>query len=442
VADTGRLEGGGDRIEEMVGGETDNDALLARLTLLADASSVLTETLDPDTALYRLARLVVPVLGDWCGVHVMDEAGGVRTAAAAAHRDPVGTAWVDSDLDLDASPGLASTSPVAAVLKGGEPRLFRAVTDELLATSAASSEQLEIFRAMDMKSAVVVPLRGRARVLGALTVVSAESGRRLDDAGLAVAIDLGRKAGLALENAQLYQRARNVAKAFEQVLVPERLAQVPGLDVAARYLPATGTDVGGDWYDVIPFSDGRVGLVIGDVIGHDLRASSIMASLRTAVRAYAWMGSRPAEVVNYVDELARGLEADHMATLIYSIYEPTTRRLCWSNAGHLPPLILGPGPTATYLEEPSSVLVGAMGGLSYSEGEIELGPDSTVLFYTDGLIQERGGLVSEGLDRLGQLAAAQSHADPRQLINMVLAYILGEDQRADDIALLCVRVKH
>jgi serine phosphatase RsbU (regulator of sigma subunit) len=438
MADVGRLDGGGERIDEMVGGEPDKDALLARLTLLAEASTVLTETLDPDTALYRLARLVVPVLGDWCGVHVMDEAGAVRTAAAA-HRDPVGTALLESD--LDASPGLASTSPVAAVLKGGQPRLFRAVTDELLASSAANSEQLEIFRALGIGSAIVVPLRGRARVLGAFTVVSAESGRRLDDADLAVAIDLGRKAGLAVENAQLYQRARHVAKAFEQVLVPERLATVPGLDVAARYLPAAGTDVGGDWYDVIPFSDGRVGLVIGDVIGHDLRASSIMASLRTAVRAYAWTGSRPAAVVNYVDELARGLEADQMATLIYGIYDPRTRRLCWSNAGHLPPLIIGPGPTSAYLEEPSSVLVGAMGGLTYSEGEIELGPDSTVLFYTDGLIQERGGLVSEGLDRLSQLAAAQSHGDPRQLINMVLASMLGEDQRADDIALLCVRVK-
>src|SRR5437588_3889236 len=120
MADVGRLDGGGERIDEVVGGEPDQNALLARLTLLAEASTVLTETLDPDTALYRLARLVVPVLGDWCGVHVMDEAGAVRTAAAA-HRDPVGTAWVDSD--LDASPGLASTSPVATVLKGGEPQL-------------------------------------------------------------------------------------------------------------------------------------------------------------------------------------------------------------------------------------------------------------------------------------------------------------------------------
>src|SRR5947199_94803 len=167
-------------------------------------------------------------------------------------------------------------------------------TDELLGSSAGSSEQLEIFRTLGIESAVVVPLRGRARVLGALAVVSAESGRRLDDADLAVAIDLGRKAGLAVENAQLYQRARHVAEAFEQVLVPERLATVPGLDVAARYLPAAGAEVGGDWYDVIPFSDGHVGLVIGDVIGHDLRASSIMASLRTAVRAYAWTGSAPA----------------------------------------------------------------------------------------------------------------------------------------------------
>ena len=276
MADVGRLNGGGRPIEgDVVAGEAAQEALLARLTLLSEASTVLTETLDPDAALYRLAQLVVPVLGDWCGVHVMDEAGAVRTAAAA-HRDPAGTAWVGDE--LDASPGLASTSPVAAVLKGGEPQLIRAVTDELLVSSAGSSEQLEIFRTLGIESAVVVPLRGRARVLGAMAVVSAESGRRLDDADLAVAVDLGRKAGLAVENAQLYQRARQVAEAFEQGLVPDRLATVPGLDVAARYLPAGGAEVGGDWYDVIPFSDGRVGLVIGDVIGHDLRASSIMAS--------------------------------------------------------------------------------------------------------------------------------------------------------------------
>lgn len=445
MADLGRLDGGGsqlgeivDELQEIVDEEAGKNALLARLTLLSEASTVLTETLDPDAALYRLAQLVVPVLGDWCGVHVLDEAGGVRTAAAA-HGDPGGTALMEDD--LDASPGLASTSPVGDVLKGGKPQLIRAVTDELLASSASSSEQLEIFRAMGIESAVVVPLRGRARILGALSVVSAGSGRRLDDADLAVAIDLGRKAGLAVENAQLYQRARHVAKAFEQVLVPERLATVPGLDVAARYLPAAGAEMGGDWYDVIPFSDGPVGLVIGDVIGHDLRASSIMASLRTAVRAYAWTRSSPAVVVDYVDGLARGLEADQMATLIYGIYEPTTRRLRWSNAGHLPPLLIGPGPTATYLEEPSSVLVGAMGGLPYSEGKIDLDPGSTVLFYTDGLIQERGGLVSEGLDRLRQLAATQWATAPGQLINTILATMLGEDQRADDIAILCVRVK-
>src|SRR5438045_865677 len=189
MADVGRLNGGGRPIEgDVVAGEAAQEALLARLTLLSEASTVLTETLDPDAALYRLAQLVVPVLGDWCGVHVMDEAGGVRTAAAA-HRDPAGTAWVGDE--LDASPGLASTSPVAAVLKGGEPQLIRAVTDELLVSSAGSSEQLEIFRTLGIESAVVVPLRDRARVLGALAVVSAESGRRLDDAEPAVALELG-----------------------------------------------------------------------------------------------------------------------------------------------------------------------------------------------------------------------------------------------------------
>jgi serine phosphatase RsbU (regulator of sigma subunit) len=438
MADLGRLDGGGSQFGEIVAGQAGADGLLARLSLLSEASTVLTETLDPDAALYRLAQLVVPVLGDWCGVHVLDDIGGVRTAAAA-HSDPGRTAWVQHDLITTS--GLASTSPVADVLKGGEPQLIRAVSDEILAASANSAEQLEKFRALGIESAVVVPLRGRARVLGALSVVSAESRRQLDDADLAVAIDLGRKAGLAVENAQLYQRARHVAKAFEQVLVPDRLATVPGLDVAARYLPAAGAEVGGDWYDVIPFSDGRVGLVIGDVIGHDLRASSIMASLRTAVRAYAWTGSPPAEVVDYVDELARGLEADQMATLIYGIYEPDTRRLRWSNAGHLPPLVIGGAATTTYLEEPSSVLVGAMGGLTYSEGEVDLDPGSTVLFYTDGLIQERGGLVSEGLDRLRRVVATQTGTDPEQLIDRIIATMSGEDQRADDIALLCVRVK-
>src|SRR5207245_5398649 len=122
--DVGGLDGGGAQIEDMVAEEAGKDALLARLTLLAEASTVLTETLDPDAALYRLAQLVVPVLGDWCGVHVMDETGAVRTAAAA-HRDPAGTAWVGDE--LDASPGLASPSPVAPVLEGGAPPAIRAV---------------------------------------------------------------------------------------------------------------------------------------------------------------------------------------------------------------------------------------------------------------------------------------------------------------------------
>src|SRR5207248_3036684 len=118
------------------------------------------------------------------------------------------------------------------------------VTDDLLVSSAGSSGQLEVFRALGIESAIVVPLRGRARVLGAMAVVSAESGRRLDDADLAVAVDLARKAGLAVENAQHYQRARQVAEAFEQGLVPDRLATVPGLNGAARYLPAAAPQLG------------------------------------------------------------------------------------------------------------------------------------------------------------------------------------------------------
>src|SRR5438105_8582701 len=126
MADVGRLRGGGDRIEDMVAGAPDQDALLARLTLLAEASTVLTETLDPDTALYRLAQLVVPVLGDWCGVHVMDEAGAGRTAAAA-HPAPAGAAGGGGE--PDASPGRASTPPVAAVPQGGGAQLIRGGTD-------------------------------------------------------------------------------------------------------------------------------------------------------------------------------------------------------------------------------------------------------------------------------------------------------------------------
>jgi serine phosphatase RsbU (regulator of sigma subunit) len=415
------------------------EAARTRVALLAEATSVLTETLDPTLALERLATLLVPGLADWCRVDLLDEEVGVRRAAMV-HVDPVAEAAVravEEGVPVDPT----GDGPAARVLRTGGPLLLPKVTDEVLAAAARTLDQLDVYRSLGLRSLLVVPLEARGVVLGTLTLGSGPSERRFDEHDLALARDLGRRAGLAIDNARLYQQEHRTAAVLQQALLPKQLGAVPGLALAARYLPATsGAEVGGDWYDVLTLGDGRVGLVIGDVVGHDIEAAGVMGTVRHALRAYAWVDRGPASVIGRLDELALGPEPDALATLVYATYDPARRALVWSSAGHPPPLVLWPEGRADYLLGANSTLVGVGPDVGRTEREVTLDVGATLVLYTDGLVETRESSLTEGMDRLAALAERQSSDSPDGLVDALLADLRAAEHRKDDVAILIARV--
>jgi serine phosphatase RsbU (regulator of sigma subunit) len=415
------------------------EAARARVALLAEATSVLTATLEPTTALERLAALLVPGLADWCRVDLFDETVGVRRAAMT-HVDPATEAAlgaVEDGVPVDPS----SDAPVSHVLRTGNPLLLEEATDDILVASARTLDQLDVYRSLGLRSLIVVPVEARGDVLGALTLGSASSGRRFDEDDLALARDLGRRAGLAIDNAHLYQREHRTAAVLQEALLPKELPGVPGLALAARYLPATtGAEVGGDWYDVLPLADGRVGLVIGDVVGHDIEAASVMGTLRHVLRAYAWPGGGPASVIRRVDELALGPQPGALATLVYAIYDPSRRELAWSSAGHPPPLLVRPDGRTDYLLGANSTLVGVGPDVDRTEQTATLDVGATLVLYTDGLVETREDSLTDGLERLAALAENRASASPDELVDLLLADVEAAEQRKDDVAILVARM--
>ncbi|WP_307875029.1 PP2C family protein-serine/threonine phosphatase [Frankia nepalensis] len=255
------------------------------------------------------------------------------------------------------------------------------------------------------------------------------------------------------EREELYGRAHAVAEMLQRSLLPE-MPTVPGLTFVARYLPASDTArVGGDWYDVLSLPDGRVGLAIGDVMGHDLPAAAAMAQLRSTLRAYAWELVGPGEVLERLDRLAQGLAMDSFATVFYAILEPNTSggaTLSYANAGHLPPLLCAAGGGPVHrLSDAHSLLLGVSDIGARDEASVALPPGSTLLLYTDGLVEQRGRDVEDGIDRAAALLAG--HTPPpasRQvadsglegLADTLTSQATGGEPQQDDIAVLLVRL--
>jgi serine phosphatase RsbU (regulator of sigma subunit) len=319
--------------------------------------------------------------------------------------------------------------------------LVHETTDVLLAASARTKDQLDVYRSLGLRSLLVVALEARGTVLGTLTLGSAQSGRIFNEEDLALAGDLGRRTGLAIDNARLYQRDHRTAAVLQQALLPKQLPPASGLDLAARYLPATAeAEVGGDWYDVLTLADGRVGMVIGDVVGHDIEAASVMGALRRALRAYAWVDASPVSVVRRIDDLALGPEPDALATLIYATYDPTRHTLAWSSAGHPPPLVVQPDGRAEYLSGANSTLVGVGADVNRTERQVSLEVGSTLVLYTDGLVETRRHNLTDRMDRLLALSENQHLGSPNELIDILLADVLAAEVRKDDVAILVARV--
>lgn len=239
--------------------------------------------------------------------------------------------------------------------------------------------------------------------------------------------------------AAMAARERGVAETLQHSLLPEALPHLPGVRLAARYLPGgAGTQVGGDWYDVIPLRTGAVALVMGDVAGHDLRAASVMGQLRNALRAYIAEGLAPGEAMVRLNRLCLEQAPDEMATCLYAVLDPVAATLDVANAGHYAPIVVDEAGWAQPLEQPVCPPVGAVREANYVTVRHRLAPGSTLALFTDGLVERRGLPVTEGLLRLERLLGTPA-ADLDALCDGVIDGLIGTDAPADDVALLVVR---
>jgi anti-sigma regulatory factor (Ser/Thr protein kinase) len=235
------------------------------------------------------------------------------------------------------------------------------------------------------------------------------------------------------------EREHRIAETLQRSMLPEKLPEIPGVNLSVRYHPATtGMEIGGDWYDVVPLPNGHVALAIGDVAGHGLRAAATMGQLRMAVRAYALEERSPARVVRRVRDLVQRLIPSEMATLLYIAFDPDASSITFSNAGHLPPLLIPPGGRGTYLEEGLAPPLGAAPHPEYDvEASAPIAAGSTLLLFTDGLVERRGVSLRHGLGRLEEEASAAG-SDLEAMCDHILASLL-EGEVSDDVALLALR---
>ena len=248
-----------------------------------------------------------------------------------------------------------------------------------------------------------------------------------------------------MDNARLYSKEHEVAVALQRSMLPA-LPEVPGLEMSAHYFAGSErADVGGDWYDVLPLPDGSVGVAIGDVMGHDLTAAAAMGQLRSVLRSYAWEGHRPADVLDRLDRLVQGLGMAQLATCVYGRLEPVEggALLHYANAGHLPPVVQDRSGEARSLDGGKSVLIGAPSradGAGRTDASAYLPYGSTLLLYTDGLVEDRNTDVDAGVQRLCTLV---SRHDPALGVSVLCDRLLDElltGPRTDDAAVMAVRI--
>jgi len=327
-------------------------------SFMAEASRVLASSMDYSETLQRVARLAVPQIADWCAVDLVGDRGEIERVAIH-HPDPAMVALAER-LNRDYHPAPDESAGVPAVIRTGEARIFTDIQPDALAGYARDDKHLELLRAIGATAVIIVPMIGAAGPIGAITLISSESSRRLSPADLALTERLGRRAGTAVENARLYTERSRIAQTLQQALLPESLPEIPGAEIEARYRAAGElNEVGGDFYDVFEHSTDGWMLLIGDVCGKGPRAAGVTALARHTLRAAAMSGQSPREMLGTLHRaLCLQPSGEDLCTVCLVTIESVSERtqLTVALAGHPPPLIVERDGTARMVGEPGTLL--------------------------------------------------------------------------------------
>ncbi|PWI45149.1 phosphatase [Streptomyces sp. ICBB 8177] len=393
------------------------EAARNRLTFLSTASASLTTSLDHDDVVDRLTALLVPAQASSALVWLLDERD--RLTPAGSTRNP---------------PKSSPSRPITAAARTGLPHYaaphpapYDSVT--YLPTPPGAG-------ARNPAPVLALPLTTPHATLGTLALTAPSSGFEADD--VVMLIELARRAATAIDNALRYQHERNIAETLQRAMLTD-LPSHKSLSMAARYLPAGGMNIGGDWYDAFTLPDGTLIGAIGDVTGHGMHAAIMMGQLRNALRAYALEGHSPGALLTRLHQLLRQLEPDLYATAVIIRVEPDQRHFTWASAGHPPSLLREADGQVHRLDAPAGPMLGLPIDKTFPEHQRPFPPGSAVLLYTDGLVERRTTGIDPGIDQLASNLSSLGHLvhdDLDTAAETILERMLANYRREDDVCLL------
>jgi PAS domain S-box-containing protein len=397
-------------------------------SFMAEASRVLASSMDYADTLQTLARLAVPQIADWCAVDLLGEDGEIERVAVH-HADPSRLTLAEQ-LDRDYHPALDDPLGVPDVIRTGQARIYTDIDPDALAAYARDNAHLALLQAIEATAVIIVPLAAPARTIGAITLVSSDTIRKLSHADLALAERLGRRAGTAVESARLYTERTRIAKVLEAALLPESLPAIDGVEIEALYRAGANR-----WL-----------LVIGDVCGKGPRAAGVTALARHTLRAAAMLGQTPTGMLGTLHQALRQQPqgADLCTVCLVTLeLHGAHARLTVTLAGHPPPLLIDAHGQCTQVGRPGTLL-GVLDPIDIGEVDAELHAGETLLLYTDGLPEAgRAGLQLDE-QRLFELCV---EAASQPTLGGVLAQIeqaalqRADGRLRDDIALLALRLE-
>ncbi|MFJ7077244.1 SpoIIE family protein phosphatase [Streptomyces sp. NPDC098781] len=424
------------------------DRARRRLALIADASTRVGTTLEVDRTAHELAEVATPDLADVVAVDILDAALACRrmrqpdngpelfrALALKAAYPSVALRAADPPGDLAAYDG---DRLVTLCVHTGRPVLVRHVGEDDLRRIARDDEATSLLARAGVHSYLAVPLIAHGEILGALDLKRTRNPLPFDEDDVVLASELASRAAVAIDNARWFQSVRNTALTLQRSLLPDHPPHHTGLELASRYQPAQATsEVGGDWYDVIPLEGDRTTLVVGDVMGNGIDAAATMGRLRTATVAYADLDLDPGSVLQHLDKITCDLE-HYIVTCLYAVYDPHTRLCQIANAGHMPPALAHPGRPPELLDLPAGAPLG-VGGIPFRTTTVQLGAGDLLVLYTDGLVETRHHPIDDRLDTL--LSFLDEPHRPLEETCDLLLYGLRHPDDHDDVALLVARVQ-
>ncbi|OEJ98411.1 SpoIIE family protein phosphatase [Streptomyces thermolilacinus] len=459
-------------VTQIVEDVTDRERARRRLALLNDASERIGTTLDVTRTAEELARVAVPGLADCVAVDLLEPVvlGGEPSPDASGRLYRAALSCVTQE------PPPSARRPDGEVVFPPDPPQARCLRERrpVLETDMAAArgrgagagpgpgaggtpetdgpmEEAGGTPEADAHSLMVVPLGARGAVLGVVSLWRAYRPEPFEEDDLTLAAEFASRAAVSIDNARRYTQQRTAALSLQRSLLPADVPDHPAVEVAHRYLPAGGaTEVGGDWFDVIPLSGSRVALVVGDVVGHGVPAAATMGRLRTAVHTLAGLDLEPDEVLSQLDDLVGRIAGEQQATgpvtgeqivgasCLYAVYDPISRRCSLARAGHPPPVVVRPDGRPVLAELPEGPPLG-LGGLPFESTEFELPEGSLVALYTDGLVESGRHDVDEGLGLLYEVLSGQER-DLDALCAEVTRRVMPEHP-TDDVAVLLARTR-